>query len=72
MLSLDYAAAHRFVAGHPGSKWDGWDIVMFAPTTAGAMSVRGAFVDGQWGIETRVSPDEKGKWVFRVPAKSIR
>lgn len=66
MLKLNYEAVHRFVEGYPQAQWDGWTIEIFKPTPAGFTSKRGAFRDGQWGLVTRVTPDDKGIWVFRV------
>lgn len=66
MLKLNYDAAHRFVDSYPPARWDGWDILIFKPTPAGASHSRGAFVNGQWGIQTRVSPDAEGNWKLRV------
>jgi hypothetical protein len=66
MLNLDYDAVHRFVEGYPGARWEGWDVLLFRPTPAGATHIHGAFVNGSWGIQTRVSPDESGKWNLRV------
>ena len=66
MLKLDYDAAHRFVEGYPQASWDGWDILMFKPARAGEHHKKGAYVNGTWGIMTRVSPDDTGKWKLRV------
>lgn len=66
MLKLNYDAAHRFVEGYPNASWDGYDILMFKATPSGFTNKRGAFRNGTWGILTRVSPDDKGIWTFRV------
>jgi len=66
MLKLDYDAAHRFVDGYDGARWDGWDVLLFKPTPAGATHRRGAYVNGQWGIQTRVVADSEGKWRLKV------
>lgn len=66
MLKLNYDAAHRFVEGYPNAQWSGWDIEIFKPTPAGFTNKRGAFRNGTWGTLTRVSPDDKGIWTFRV------
>jgi hypothetical protein len=66
MLNLDYDAIHRFVDGHPDARWDGWDMLLFKETPAGATHMKGAFVGGRWGIQDRISPDSNGKWVFKV------
>lgn len=66
MLKLNYDAAHRFVEGYPNAQWNGWTIEIFKPTPAGYTSKRGALRNGKWGLLTRVNPDNKGLWVFRV------
>lgn len=66
MLKLGYDAVHRFVEGHPNASWDGYTMELFKPTPAGFTNKRGAFRNGQWGLLTRVSPNERGEWIFRV------
>jgi hypothetical protein len=66
LLNLSYDAVHRFVEGHPQARWDGWTVELFKPSPAGATHPKGAFRNGQWGILTRVGPDEKGKWRLNV------
>lgn len=66
MLKLDYDAAHRFVEGYPMARWEGWDILLFKPTRAGEHNKKGAYMNGEWGIQTRISPDSTGKWKLRV------
>lgn len=66
MLKLDYAAVHRFVEGYPNASWNGWTLEIFKPTPAGYTNKRGVFRNGQWGLLTTVSPDDKGTWTFRV------
>jgi hypothetical protein len=66
MLKFDYDAVHRFVEGYENASWDGWDVLLFKRTPAGATHKKGAFVNGQWGIQNRISPNSDGKWVLRV------
>lgn len=66
MLKLDLAAAERFVDGHPDAFWDGWTLVLFKPSQAGATHRKGIFRDGQWGLANRVEPDTTGRYRFRV------
>jgi hypothetical protein len=66
MLKLSYDAVHRFVEGYDNAKWDGWDVLLFKPTPAGATHKRGVCEQGQWGIQTRVAPDTDGLWRIRV------
>lgn len=66
MLNLDYDAIHRFVDGYPEAQWDGWDVLLFKPTPVGQDHPKGARVNGRWGIQTRVSPDIKGRWSISV------
>jgi hypothetical protein len=62
---------------------EGWDLVFFVPkkravlapvkwNTHGTVRTSGAYdrKTGQWGIESRVSCDNTGKW--RVPERVIR
>jgi hypothetical protein len=66
MLILDYSAAHKFMREqrHLGNKvrWEGWDMVFFKPTHYGYKDVNGAFRDGRWGVEKRVSVNADGNW----------
>lgn len=66
MLKLDIDAVHRFVEGYDNARWEGWDVLLFKPTPAGASHRKGAFVNGKWGIQTRISPNSEGKWLLRV------
>lgn len=66
MLKLDYDAAHRFVEGFPNAAWNGWTLELFKPDARAFTKKNGAFRDGRWGFLTRVTPDEQGKYVFRV------
>lgn len=66
MLKLNYDAVHRFVQGHKSAYWDGWTMVIWKETPAGASSPLGLRRDGKWGIAKRVDPDHNGLWNFRV------
>lgn len=66
MLKLDYDAVHRFVEGYEHARWDGWDVLLWNETPSGATRQNGAFVNGKWGIQRRISPNAEGKWVLRV------
>lgn len=65
MLKLDLAGAERFVSGHPGAFWEGWELVLFKSNPAGFSRKDGMF-RGEWGVAKRISPNEQGRYVFRV------
>lgn len=82
-LSLDFKAAHRFVRDQRkmGSdvRWDGWDMVFWKPTrhgfatgrkTNGSVSTVGAFKNGRWGVEARITVSDDGMW--KVPARNVK
>lgn len=74
MPNLDYKAAHHFVRQQRSLgnsvRWEGWDMVFWKPTRHGFTSVNGAFVNGRWGVESRVSVTSEGVW--KVPQKSVK
>lgn len=43
-------------------RWDGWDLVFFRPADAGIYNKAGAFRNGTWGFDNRVSVNENGVW----------
>lgn len=65
MKRLNYEQAHEYVEKSPTAFWDGWDLVLFTPTRAGATSARGIYRDGRWGIAMRISPNAEGNWLIR-------
>lgn len=65
MKRLDYEDAHAYVDKSPTAFWEGWTMVLFTPTQAGATSPRGIYRDGKWGIAMRVSPNSEGLWTIR-------
>lgn len=72
-INLDYDAAHTFVEQHARMsdvRWEGYDMVFFTPTHYGFSNPKGAFRKGRWGMEYRVSPDDKGIW--KVNHKSVK
>lgn len=74
MLALGYDKIDKFVSKEQSAgndlRWDGWDLVFFYPRLGAVYSRAGKYHNGQWGFETRVSPDNKGKW--RLPNKGVR
>jgi hypothetical protein len=70
-ISLDYKSAHKYVREQRGRgtdvRWDGWDMVFWIPTRHGFTNKRGAFRNGRWGMESRVTVSNDGIWT--VPAK---
>lgn len=70
MLNLNLTAAERFVdsyrANHQDFFWDGWTLVKFKMTPAGATHRRGLFRNGSWGIADRIEADRTGVFKFRV------
>jgi hypothetical protein len=73
-INLDYDAAHTFVDTSAKSgndvRWDGWDMVFFTPTHYGFSNPKGAYRNGRWGMEYRVSADDNGIW--KVNHKSVK
>lgn len=51
-------------------RWDGWDMVFFRPADKAVFSREGAFRNGVWGYDNRVSPNEKGVW--EVDFRNVR
>jgi hypothetical protein len=43
-------------------RWDGWDIVFFAPNDSAFYSRNGAYRNGTWGFENRATVNTKGEW----------
>lgn len=43
--------------------WDGWDMVFFKEDRRALSSPKGRRRGNRWGFETRVSPDQRGKWL---------
>lgn len=74
MPNLDYKAAHRFVREQRRSgndvRWEGWDMVFWKPTRHGFTSTNGAFKNGRWGVESRISVNGDGVWM--VPKKNVK
>lgn len=64
MKRLNYEQAHEYVERSKTAFWDGWDLILFTPTQAGATSARGIYRDG-WGMATRISPNSQGQWLVR-------
>lgn len=66
MLTLGIKKVERFVKEQQALgndvRWDGYDLVFFRPSEQGIYSKNGAFRDGQWGFDNRVSVNSKGLW----------
>lgn len=66
MLTLSYNRTDKFVNEQKALgndlRWDGWDLVFFKPDDKGIYSSQGAFRDGVWGFDNRVTVNEKGLW----------
>lgn len=43
-------------------RWEGWDLVFFAPNDGGFYSRNGAYRNGAWGFENKSVIDERGHW----------
>lgn len=73
-LTLDFKAAHKFVRDQrrAGSdvRWDNYDIVFWKPTHHGFTNKKGAFRNGRWGMEARVTVDSDGTW--KVPGRNVK
>jgi hypothetical protein len=58
--------AERFVTRQKDNgndvRWAGWDLVFFAPNDQAFYSRNGAFRNGSWGYENRVTVNTKGEW----------
>lgn len=70
---VNYAESESFVNKQKAKgvdvHWDGWDMVFWKPFPGAFYEKNGAFRNGRWGIQTRVSPDARGLW--KVPAKYV-
>jgi hypothetical protein len=66
LLKLNYEAVHRFVDGYPNASWNGWSLELFKADKRAWAKKNGAYRNGTWGFLTRVEPDAKGIWTFRV------
>jgi len=66
MLTLGIKKSDKFVKQQQALgndvRWDGYDMVFFRPAEQGVYSKDGAFRNGQWGFENRVSVNDKGVW----------
>ena len=66
MLTLGIKKVDKFVEqqNELGNdvRWDGWDMVFFRPSDKGVFSKQGAFRNGVYGFDNRVSPNEQGVW----------
>lgn len=78
MLTLRYNRTEQFVKEQQSLgndvRWDGWDMVFFRPSEKAIYSREGAFRNGSWGFDNRVSPNEQGVWEvdFRNVKRSKR
>lgn len=74
MLNLDIKAAHRVVreqrAAGNDVRWDGWDMVFFRPAEHAIHSKQGAFRNGVWGFDNRVTVNTDGIW--SIDERNIR
>ena len=74
MISLNFSAVHKFIREQRrlGSdiRWDGWELVFFKPTRHGWSNKKGAYRNGRWGMESRVTVTNAGLW--NVPTKNVR
>lgn len=65
-LTLGIKKVERFVKEQQDLgndvRWDGWDMVFFRPSDAGIYSQQGAFRNGVWGFDNRVSVNSNGVW----------
>lgn len=66
MLTLGIRKVDNFVKEQQALgadvRWDGWDMVYFRPSPKGRFDRNGAFRNGVWGFDNRISPDDKGVW----------
>lgn len=44
-------------------RWDGWTMVFFREDRRALRNPEGRRQGDKWGFETRVSPNEQGKWM---------
>lgn len=73
-LTLGIKKVKRFVEQQQALgndvRWDGWDLVFFRPAEAGIYSKDGAFRNGVWGFDNRVSVNDAGVW--EVDFRNVR
>lgn len=73
VVEMDYSQAHNFVARPPrrtDARWEGWDLLLWKPTPFGYMNTKGVFRKGRWGVQTRITVNERGTW--EVPSNYVR
>lgn len=74
MLTLGIRKVEKFVKEQKALgndvRWDGWDMVFFRPSDKAIFSREGAFRNGVWGFDNRVSVSEKGVW--EVDFRNVR
>ncbi len=74
MLTLGIRKVEKFVKEQRALgndvRWDGWDLVFFRPSPKGIFSREGAFRNGVWGFDNRVSVNEQGVW--EVDFRNVR
>lgn len=73
-LELNYGQAHKFVRDQRRRgndvRWEGWDILFWKPNPYGFKQQTGEFRNGRWGVGTRVTVDNDGKW--RVSLSNVK
>jgi len=74
MLTLGIRKVEKFVKEQQALgndvRWDGWDMVFFRPSPKAVFSREGAFRNGVWGFDNRVSPNGSGVW--EVDFRNVR
>jgi hypothetical protein len=69
---LTESSAEEFVRRNKNTRWEGWDIITFVPNKRAWKMPEGRFnrETGQWGLEYRTSPNNKGLWTVQVSVPS--
>jgi hypothetical protein len=49
--------------------WDGWTVISSYPSKKGSTSKYGAYVDGEWHLQRRFDPEEKG---WDIPERFLK
>lgn len=66
MLTLGIKKVEKFVRQQQALgndlRWDGWDMVFFRPAENAVYSKDGAFRNGVWGYENRITVNNNGIW----------
>jgi hypothetical protein len=75
-ILVNYEESEKFIADNRARgidvSWDGWTMVFWKQNPNGFNDKNGAFKNGRWGVQSRISPNEAGQWGVPVKYVTIR